>query len=338
MPLHPLDATYIKYTKCEKYIVKAEKHCIFLINVATNKQILFAGNEFIQGYENGPMLDSLFYNITDLFFNNDETILYIVDCLNNCIRCANIKTGKVSTFAGVGSTQPMKNVKFDHPVQKEMAYFDKPQGAIFSPNYKFMYICDSGHDCIRKINMDTGIVTLFAGCGMAGLVNGSCKDSKFNKPRRIIFSPDSKFIYVLEVNNSCIRKINIELKTVDIFAGGGNLNTLERRGKSYTTRKKSLFYYPKDFILSPDCQMLLLCDVFNDYICTMSLCANNTNVSEFRHVRYLVNILFVKNGDMLIRSNPDMCQYVKHPNLNGMNFIYKFINLQMSKYHNYIKF
>lgn len=333
MPLHPLDATYITYTKCENYIFKAEKNCIFLIHVKTNKQLLFAGNDFIQGYKNGPMLDALFYNITELFFNNDETILYIVDCLNNCIRCANIKSGQISTFAGIGSTQAMTNVKLDQPVQKEMAHFNKPQGAIFSPDYKFMYICDSGHDCIRKINMDTGIVTLFAGCGSQGFVNGSCQNSKFNKPRRIIFSPDSKFIYVLEVINSCIRKINIELKTVDIFAGGGDPNTLERRGKVYSTKQKSLFYYPKDFTLSPDCQSMILCDTFNDYICRMSLCPNNNNVSGFKHVRYLVNVLFLKNSDMLVRVKPNMCYVSKYPSFQGVNDINKFIKLQMSKYH-----
>lgn len=73
--------------------------------------------------------------------------VYIADTGNHCIRMLNIKTGVVSTVAGV----PKKPGYLDG--DPEEALFNQPWGITFDEN-DFLYIADTKNHCVRKLAIE----------------------------------------------------------------------------------------------------------------------------------------------------------------------------------------
>ena len=79
-----------------------------------------------------------------------------------------------------------------------------------------MYIADSQNHCIRKITA-SGYVSTFAGCGVAGFLNGTADVAQFNIPYSIAVDA-SENVYVTESTSNAIRKIT-QAGVVTTFAG-----------------------------------------------------------------------------------------------------------------------
>lgn len=85
-----------------------------------------------------------------------------------------------------------------------------------------LYVVDQGNHTIRKIVIASGQTTLFAGQpGSAGAVDGVGSSARFNSPDHI--ATDGTNLYVADLNNHTIRKIDIATRTVTTFAGGSGL-------------------------------------------------------------------------------------------------------------------
>lgn len=82
----------------------------------------------------------------------------------------------------------------------------------------YLYIADSGNNCIRKIDTD-GFVSTFAGTGEVGNKDGDRLTATFNSPTGICTDYNGNF-YVADFLNHAIRKIDNE-GTVTSLAGSG---------------------------------------------------------------------------------------------------------------------
>src|SRR5689334_21905288 len=80
----------------------------------------------------------------------------------------------VTTYSGNG-TKALKNGAID------TALFNNPFGLCMDKNGN-IYIADNGNNCIRKINTATGMVTTYAGTGVAGWKDGRADTAQFNNP------------------------------------------------------------------------------------------------------------------------------------------------------------
>jgi streptogramin lyase len=85
-----------------------------------------------------------------------------------------------------------------------------------------MFIVDMVNHAIRKIDMKTGILTNFAGTGQPGYSGdgGPAKDAQFKQPHSIQFGPEGD-LYVCDIGNHVIRKIDMKTGTISTFAGTG---------------------------------------------------------------------------------------------------------------------
>ena len=79
-----------------------------------------------------------------------------------------------------------------------------------------IYIADSQNHCVRKITA-AGLVSTFAGTGVAGFVNGAANVAQFNIPYSIAVDA-SENVYVTESNSFAVRKIT-QAGVVSTFAG-----------------------------------------------------------------------------------------------------------------------
>ncbi|MEI6712780.1 MAG: hypothetical protein WCO60_03450 [Verrucomicrobiota bacterium] len=116
-----------------------------------------------KGYsgDGGPALEATFNLPHELRFDKAGD-LYIVDMSNNAVRKVDMKTGVISTFAGTG--QP--GYSGDGGAANQ-AQFKQPHSIQFGPDGD-LYVCDIGNHAVRKVDMKTGLISTFAGTGVAG--------------------------------------------------------------------------------------------------------------------------------------------------------------------------
>ena len=88
------------------------------------------------------------------------------------------------------------------------AQFDQPQGIAASPDGTTLYVCDTGNNRIRSIEIASGTVSTLAGDGTA---------AQFDQPQGIAVIGNT--IYVADTGNNRIR--SIENGKVETLAGEG---------------------------------------------------------------------------------------------------------------------
>ncbi len=98
-----------------------------------------------------------------------------------------------------------------------VAQFGGPFG-MCADNLGNLYIVDADNNCIRKIT-SSGIVSTYAGSGIAGFADGTADIAQFNRPADICLDESGNF-YVSDFQNQRIRKIDI-LGNVSTIAGNG---------------------------------------------------------------------------------------------------------------------
>jgi len=162
-------------------------------------------------------------------FNNPSGVaqdlagnLFIADAGNNTIRMIS-PAGVVSTIAGTGSfgfaNGPGNSATFAIP------------GAIALGPDNNLYVSDILNHCVRKLSRPAtnGLpwtVTTLVGSGTAGFSDGTGSAAKFNAPHGLAFDSAGR-LYVADSGNHRIRRITVNDRLVETFAGTGSLGTTE---------------------------------------------------------------------------------------------------------------
>ena len=154
-----------------------------------------------------------------------QDVLYIADRGNHKIRKLVISTGAVTTIAGGGSGSQSGYAN----AIGTAARFLRPSDVTFRTENgtAFLYVADAGNHCIRKINLTTNEVSLYAGSNTSGTTDGALTSARFNNPTGVAFS-STGILYVVDRANQKIRKI--EAGTVSTFAGSGTNATTNGAG------------------------------------------------------------------------------------------------------------
>src|ERR1039457_3954906 len=186
------------------YITEAGSDKIRMIAIATSAVTTLAGTQ-IWDSTDGTGASARFNHPEAI--TTDGTNLYIADSDNCTIRKAVIATGLVSTIAG-----------------KVCGYSDG-QGATASFSWIAgittdgfnLYVADTRNNAIRKIEIETGVVTTFAGSpGNTVTLDGVGVAAKFDNPAGITEADGN--LYVADLTGA-IRKIEIATGVVTTIYG-----------------------------------------------------------------------------------------------------------------------
>lgn len=178
--------------------------------------------------------------------------LYVADQSNNKVRKVT-PAGLVITIAGNGSA-----ASNDGPALS--AGFYNPDGVAVDALGN-IYVADSKNNKIRKISA-AGIVSTFAGSGIAGNLNGNGTAASFNYPTSLGADVAGN-LYVSDYRNNVIRKIS-PAGQVTTLAGSGSAGNLNGIGTSAS------FYGPLGLAIDQN-DNLYVADYINDLIRKITL-------------------------------------------------------------------
>jgi sugar lactone lactonase YvrE len=123
--------------------------------------------------------------------------------------------GNASVFAGTGKT----GYSGDEGRATQAAFFD-PHGLVVAKNQQ-MYVADTRNHCIRKIDLKTETISTIAGTGEANYSgdNGPASKAAFNGTFAIDLDRKATCLYVVDLTNRRIRKIDLKSGLVTTIAG-----------------------------------------------------------------------------------------------------------------------
>jgi len=160
----------------------------------------------------------------------------------------------VSTLAGSGEFDQLDAVGTS-------AAFAGPTGLAASP--EFVFVADTQNDAIRQVRLSDGSVTTVAGAWQEvphdGALDGVGREARFMAPTGVALSQDEKLVYVADMGNQVIRRIDLLSGQVATIAGVGEAGFKDGGARG-------LFHLPKDLALLPDGHHLLVTDSKNNVL------------------------------------------------------------------------
>ncbi len=140
--------------------------------------------------------------------------LYIADTLNNRIRKIDATTEEISTIAGTG----MAGAQGDGSNALQ-AQLNLPSGLAMGQGDQ-LYIADSGNHKIRRLNLNTGVITTFAGIGIPGSSGngGPALSATFNEPYDVAVDSQGH-VFIADTYNNQLRWIDAETGTIWLLLG-----------------------------------------------------------------------------------------------------------------------
>lgn len=145
-----------------------------------------------------------------------EGALYICDMANHVIRKI-ASDGTISTIAGTGE----RGYSGDGgPALK--ADLNEPYEIRFDGDGNMFFVEMKNH-IVRRVDAKTQIISTIAGTGNAGYVGdgGPAIRAKFRQPHSIQFGQNGN-LYICDIGNNRIRKVDLKTGVVSTFAGTGD--------------------------------------------------------------------------------------------------------------------
>lgn len=202
------------------YIADASANKILRYNLASGALMDFAGdgtNAFLDGF--GTSARFFFpQGIT-----SDGSYLYVVDSGNIVIRKIDLNTAEVTRLAGVVGSNGFTDG------DGSIAEFNGAAGVTLVGTK--LYVADGNNDIIREVDSSTGFTRTIAGsAGSPGFANGIHDAARFDFPFGM--STDGSFLYIADVNNHSIRRLDLgNLEVTQISGqGGGSGGTIDGIG------------------------------------------------------------------------------------------------------------
>jgi DNA-binding beta-propeller fold protein YncE len=132
------------------------------------------------------------------------------------LAAASLSAASVSTFAGNGE----KGYSGDGGPATS-ATMNDPFGVIRGPDGAIWY-CEYGGQRIRRVDKD-GKITLIAGTGKAGFTGdgGPATAATFNLPHELRFGPKRGNLFIVDMQNHAVRKIDTKTGIITTVVGTG---------------------------------------------------------------------------------------------------------------------
>jgi streptogramin lyase len=188
-----------------------------LVNLLSAAQVETVAGTGVSGMagDNGPALAAQVGNPYGLTIGPDGA-LYVGEINTHRVRRIDLATGRISTVAGTGE----KGYSGDGGTATQ-ANLNEPYEVRFDQAGNLFFV-EMQNAVIRKVDRTTGIISTVAGTGEPGFSGdgGPATSAQFNQPHSIAFDADGD-LYVADIRNNRIRKIDMQTGVIATFSGTG---------------------------------------------------------------------------------------------------------------------
>ncbi|MFO1006078.1 MAG: hypothetical protein U0929_08970 [Planctomycetaceae bacterium] len=143
--------------------------------------------------------------------------LYVCEIDSHVIRRIDLKTQIVTTVAGVAGKSG--HAGDGGPATQALLY--EPYEVRFDREGHMFFVEMKG-EVVRRVDARTGIISTVAGNGTAGFSGdgGPATKAQLKQPHSIIFD-DAGQLYICDIGNHRVRRVNLETGIIETFAGTG---------------------------------------------------------------------------------------------------------------------
>lgn len=143
--------------------------------------------------------------------------LYITSIGQHRVLRLDQKQGVLTSVAGTGA---LGHSGDGGPATE--ARLNEPYEVRFTPDGHYMYFVEMKNHLIRRVDLHTGIISTVSGAPQEGFAGdgGPATEARFKQPHSIALD-DKGFLYVADIGNHRIRRIDTNLATISTIAGTG---------------------------------------------------------------------------------------------------------------------
>ncbi len=221
---------------------------------------VFGGNDIFDGYREGVGTEARFH-LPQAIVMDRAGRTFVADTRNHVIRLIDT-TGRVILLAGTPGEPGHDNGSYRAGINSN-SKFKFPAGLALDESRNMLYVSDSGNHVIRKINLVTGQVSLFAGNDSS--YSDPANPAEFRDPAGLALHRDANnvFIYVADWGFHQIRRIscNSAGQVQNIMTIAGSV-----MGDAIGTGPVARFNHPTGLALSPGGLNLYIADTYNHRI------------------------------------------------------------------------
>jgi len=169
------------------------------------------------GLTDGGFAEAEFFAPQGMAFDAESQILYVADTENHALRKIDFTTQRVETFAGTGEQSHEIAPSSGKGLETQL---NSPWDLERVGNR--LFIAMAGSHQIWEMQLDTGMIGIYAGIGRESCVDGNLAESAFSQPSGL--STDRSELFVADSEISSIRAVGIdEDPKVRTVCGSGEL-------------------------------------------------------------------------------------------------------------------
>lgn len=185
--------------------------------VASAAEVKTVAGSGVDGYtgDGGPADKATVAQPFGIVIGPDKA-LYICEVGSHAVRRVDPDTRVITTVAGTGekgytgNNGPATKAKLNEPYEVR---FDKDGN---------MFFVEMQNHIVRKVDAATGMISLVAGSGEKGFSgdSGPATQARMNRPHSIALD-NSGSLYICDIGNHRIRRVNLKSGIITTFAGTG---------------------------------------------------------------------------------------------------------------------
>lgn len=200
------------------YIADSDCNVVRAVAMATQVITTLVGQNGDGGYNGEGKFanQSLLKSPSGLFYDAQSDSLFIADSSNNRIRQVNLTIQRVTTYAG-GATVGF----FGDGGQRQLANLRMPTGITIDSKKRTLYFTDRGNHRIRKIDMQSNIISTVIGNGQAISTGDGFATvlASTNDPFGIDIDEAKQLLFFSEQASNVVRVIDLSTNFVTRIAG-----------------------------------------------------------------------------------------------------------------------
>ena len=248
---------------------RGSHHNIYEYVYSSNIVSILAGSNSAGSFD-GVGENAAFNMPNGMAITEDGSSLYIADTDNHAIRLIELSSRQVVTF--VGTLGDSGDVLGHRQLEAKL---NSPHDVKLSPDGGILYIADTGNYRIRRLDLETDIVSTLVGSSALGHVDSVSPSSvKFNYPTGITVSSDGKSMFIADQVNNCIRRVEGLDSPLSVVT-----TTLAGQGQEHSGMSDgaiALFNKPSKVEITNDGEVLFVSDTESNRIAAIIISSRET--------------------------------------------------------------